>query len=299
MALFPKITETVKAGSEAISGNRLLSQGYLKYPQDNSSKHHVIIKFTILREETKSDGRTTTTPVKTCYMYLPEGGFTVADTATYDGASIGALGAIIANPNGSLVDNAVDAANTAIHDIANLLRTDFNNPSEQSKAVIAKLLQRTSISNSPIGNAIKTKLGVTANPHLRAIFNQVSLREFSYEFTMIPNSPKDSEEIKKIVRFFRANLYPDTISLESEELKDIAYKFPTKWEIEYYFRGKRIAHRLKPCYLKTVNTVFNNQGGQIMHYDGNFVSTKIALSFMEESTLKRDDIENLKDGIGY
>ena len=97
--------------------------------------------------------------------------------------------------------------------------------------------------------------------------------------------------------------FPVTIGVEGAQ--DLAYKFPTKFEIAYTFKGKRIAHRIKPCFLTDVKTQFNNQG-QGLYYDGEFLSNKLELSFQEETTLSKQDIQArdingalFDDNIGY
>lgn len=263
----------------------------LKYPVDDFFRHHVSVTFTLLREETKDDGTvaTTTRGTRACSLYLPKGGFQVTDSASYSGGGVGAIGKFIIDSGDSAGDQAAGIFNEFTESITDavLFASGATQVNDTNTAVIAKLLQRTRLQDSQVGRSVRTKFGVTANPHLRSVFDQVNLRNFGFEFDLVPNNPQEAQMIKRIIRFFRENLYPETIGVE--DAPDIAYRFPTKFEIAYHFQGKRIAHKIKPCYLTQVKTSFNNQG-QGLYHDGEFISSRIELAFQEETTLSKKDV---------
>lgn len=263
----------------------------LKYPLDDFFRHHVSVTFTLLREETRDDGSvaTTTRGTRACSLYLPKSGFQVTDSASYSGGGVGAIGKFIIDSDANAAEQAAGIFQDFSESITDavLFANGTTQVNETNTAVIAKLLQRTRLQDSQVGRAVRTKFGVTANPHLRSVFDQVNLRNFGFEFDLIPNNPQEAQAIKNVIRFFRENLYPETIGVE--DAPDIAYRFPTKFDIAYHFQGKRIAHRIKPCYLTQVKTAFNNQG-QGLHYDGEFLSSRIELAFQEETTLSKKDV---------
>jgi len=267
----------------------------------------VLVTFTLIREETQADGTvaTTTRGTRACSLYLPKAGFQVNDEASYSGTGVGAIGKFIIDSDASAAEQAASIGRDFTESITDavLFASGTTQRNEANTAVIAKLLQRARLQDTNIGRAVRTKFGVTANPHLRSVFDQVNLRNFGFEFDLIPNNPQEADTIKQIVRFFRENLYPETIGVQ--EAPDIAYRFPTKFNISYTFQGKRIAHKIKPCFLKQVKTNFNNQG-QGLYYDGEFLSTRIELAFQEETTLSKKDVQGVdssgalfSDGIGY
>ena len=72
------------------------------------------------------------------------------------------------------------------------------------------------------------------------------------------------------------------------------------------YDGKPVFHRIKPSYLKDVNVTYNETKqsfikyqvkGQEAAYDP--VETTMTLSFVESTTLVRQDIELDADGRGY
>ena len=290
---------------DIFSNNSTLST--LRYPNDNRFRHHVLTTFTLLREETKGDGRTasTTRGTRSVSLYLPKAGFQVEDVASYSGGGIGEVGRFIVDAD----ENAGETGGRILKDFAEsvtdavLFTSGKTAVNDANSAAIAKLLQRARLQDTKVGRAVRTKFGITANPHLRSVFDQVELRKFGFEYDLVPNNAQEAQTVKRIIRFFRENLYPETIGVQ--DAPDIAYRFPTKFEISYTFQGKRIAHRIKPCYLTRVKTQFNNQG-QGLYHDGEFISTKLELGFQEETTLSKKDVQGvdadgalLEDGVGY
>lgn len=272
------------------------------FPTDNFNKNLGWISFTELTQELDQDGLVLSTPRRgsSVYLYIPKEGLTVNDKADYANAEFGILGqAIETLPiNEVNIVKGVEEGAKALTDAARAFTGQTKNV-----GLITKVLQQTRQANTTYGQAVRTRLGRTANPHVRAVFNQVSRREFSYSFELVPNNEKENRMIKQIVKYFRANLYPETENLENESgellLEDYVYKFPNKFDIEYWFDRQRIGHKLKHCYLTGVKASFNNQNSMAFYPDGGFISTRLELQFAEERTISKKDVLDDTDGIGY
>ena len=271
-------------------------RNFLRYPLDNFNKNHGWINFTELTQELNNDGSLTlTTPRRgtTVSLYIPKEGLVVADKAEYENIDFGVLGTFTETAAREDINvlEGVEAGARAISDAAMVF-------AGQTKDVglITKVLQRTrNIVPDSVSGAVRTRIGRTANPHIRAVFKQVGRRSFSYQFEMIPNNPKEARTIKNIIKFFRANLYP-----EVEGPYDYVYKFPNKFDIQYRFGDrKRIGHKLKYCYLTDVKATYNNQGSMTFYPDGEFISSRLELTFTEERTISRQDVLDETDGVGY
>jgi hypothetical protein len=133
---------------------------------------------------------------------------------------------------------------------------------------------------------------VTVNPNSRQTFEGVNTRTFSFSFSMIPTTSNESRAIKDIVKFFRTQLYPESID---EAGISMGYKFPERFLIHMMCDGKQIFHRIKPSYLTSVNVKYNN-GKQVFFNDpkdGDVspYQTELSLSFTESTRLVRQDIE--------
>jgi len=95
-----------------------------------------------------------------------------------------------------------------------------------------------------------------------------------------------AEEIDKIIKFFRTELYPSTTGGGTEL---IGYNFPNLFDIEMSYNNQQVATKIKPVYLKEVGTTYN-PGNMGYHVDGKASEVDITLAFVEERTLNKQDI---------
>ena len=199
--------------------------------------------------------------------------------------------------DGSGVVSAVSSAVTdGIGDAISLLSGNVN------PDVVRTLVSRFSgMGGETIAGAVRTALQTTPNPNTRAIFRSVNLREFGFTFKLQPTTKRESDEITNIIKFFRTELYPETIREAATGLP-IAYRFPNKMDIKLAYgadefdprgRGatKRLATKIKRCYLKNFSATYNSSGMSFME-GGEFAEVDLSMTFMEESTLDKNDIVN-------
>ena len=155
--------------------------------------------------------------------------------------------------------------------------------------VVAKALGEGAVS------AVRQAGGVRLNPNTRSLFKSVALREFAFQFKFIAKSFAEAEEVKKIIHFFRKEIYPEdiNISVGGNEVS-VGYKFPKKFQITALYDGKPVANKIKPCFLRDVSVVYNPTN-QTMHGGDNphFTEIDMSLAFTETTTLSRKDIVHL------
>ena len=155
--------------------------------------------------------------------------------------------------------------------------------------VVAKALGEGTVS------AVRQAGGVRLNPNTRSLFKSVALREFAFQFKFIAKSFAEAEEVKKIIHFFRKEIYPEdiNISVGGNEVS-VGYKFPKKFQITALYDGKPVASKIKPCFLRDVSVVYNPTN-QTMHGGDNphFTEIDMSLAFTETTTLSRKDIVHL------
>ena len=107
---------------------------------------------------------------------------------------------------------------------------------------------------------------------------------------MIPTSKNESMAIKDIVKFFRTQLYPESID---EAGISMGYKYPERFYIHMMYEGKRVFHKIKPAYLTAAEVKYNG-GKQVFFNEGDEVEpyqTELTLSFTESTQLVRQDIK--------
>jgi len=260
---------------------------------DNASQN------TVSRSSTKWNG-------ESCTLYMPPN-IVVTDNLDYNtNVPLGIFGSIVENTiasggsfAGALGSAALDAGKSVIDAI-------FNGAEGQGADLARLQLSRLAgVFGEGTEGAIRSGLQTTPNPNIRAIFKSVNLRDFVFQFKFTPKSQSEAEEIKKIVYFFRKNMYPESI-----QIGDISagYKFPNKFDISLGYHGtdgptglgaeneynreqkKKVATLLKKCYLRNVQTNYNPTTMAFFN-DGNFQEVDLSLVFVEEQTLDRQDIE--------
>lgn len=224
-------------------------------------------------------------------LYMPTP-VTIQDGVSIEQASLGILGegASRSMDAGSGIGAAVGAA---LGDgMGSLIETLKGNLTGDAASLGASRLAAGL--PGPGADAVRGSLRVTPNPNTRMMFRSVNIREFSFDFKMVPTSEREQHEIKNIVTFFRSNLYPDVIKLEGTggNSIDAGYKFPNLFEIKLMYDGKDLSKdnpnlSFKHMYLKAFTASYNSTGG--FYKDGEFNEVSIQVSFAEEFTLNRSD----------
>lgn len=140
-------------------------------------------------------------------------------------------------------------------------------------------------------NALKESTRVTLNPNLRTLFEGVNMRSFSFPFRMIAKSEKESQEIKKIIKFFRREVYPEANNVDGTV--PFAYTFPNIFEINILDgKQKNPGFDIQRCYLQSVQTNFNQTStGMYEGKDRNyFIEVDLTLNFIEFATLDKNKV---------
>jgi hypothetical protein len=226
-------------------------------------------------------------------LYLPQG-LQFRDNVTYENVDVGTTGAAVAG-GASILGSMADGVGSFVQGISGGGASDG-----LAKLATVRLSQAAGKFSDEVTAGLKLQTGVTTNPNTRSLFKQVNMREFQFNFKMIARSKAESEQIKRIVNFFRSELYPEDIpvTIGGQEIS-LGYNFPNKFNIEFEYDGKTIAHKVKPCFLRSVDTTYN-ASQMAFHDDGEFLEVDMNLNFTETVTLsKKDILETDADGVGY
>ena len=227
-------------------------------------------------------------------LYLPQG-LQFRDNVTYENTDVGATGAAISQ--GAAI---VSAMTDGIGSFVSGLTGNKSMSDNIAKLATVRLAGKAGKFGDEITAGLKLQTGVTTNPNQRSLFKQVNMREFQFNFKMVARSKAEAEQIKSIVNFFRSELYPEDIPVQvaGQEIS-LGYEFPNKFNIEFEYDGKTIAHKVKPCFLRAVDTTYN-ASQMAFHDDGEFLEVDMNLNFTETVTLsKKDILETDADGVGF
>lgn len=148
-----------------------------------------------------------------------------------------------------------------------------------------------------LAGAVKGSTRLTVNPNTRTLFNNVNIREFSFDFQFVPRSQSEAIEIAAIIQFFRTEAYPEVLKFQTENGLEapLGYKFPNAWDISAIWEGQQIKGLdFQRSYLRNVSTTYNpTQIG--MYEDGSFNEIRMTLTFVETRPL---DKQRVKDHYG-
>ena len=240
-------------------------------------------------------------------LYLPVG-FQQNDSFQISGTELGLLGggALAGMSKGdSILKTTLDQFKNGVGSVFDMM-TGGLQPG-QAAVVGARLANK--LAPREVADAFSIAAGVTVNPNLRSIFKGVNLREYTFQFKFLPKSQKEAREVENIIKQFRVHSYPDIIEVGAFAA---GYKYPNLFRIAVYVehedeiigfdeegneytesvkRRKRVGNRMKDCYLRAVSTNYN-PSSMAFHTDGRPVEIDLSLSFVEEVTVNRRDIED-------
>jgi hypothetical protein len=238
---------------------------------------------------------------KHCYLYAPAA-LAFNDAVNIGNASLGMAGAAAlgtagagSSIMGSILKGVGAAGKSAIDAI---IGTAAGSSGAVARVGTQRLAQK--IPNEGLQSAATIGLQVRSNPNQRSVFEGVAMRSFSFAFKFVPLSGKEADEIEKIIRFFRKQLYPEHIMFGETGIP-FGYKFPNMFRIKIQYEispgnFKEMPNmEILPCYLASVSTTFNSSS-MTFHEGGKPTETDLSLSFSEYRTVHKRDITHEYQG---
>lgn len=152
----------------------------------------------------------------------------------------------------------------------------------------------TSVAGSAASQALRSiPLGVGAvvarsqrkvtNPREFMMFSNPSIREFSFSFTMIPQSETEAQAIPEIIKFFRRAAYP------VERVLD--YIFPDTFNVSYRQVDSGVI-KLPEIACTSIGVTYNPNSISFFRNNGIPVETNLELSFTELRPINRALVES-------
>jgi hypothetical protein len=248
-----------------------------QWPSDLETRFPGKVTFRPVNESGDPDTHTITLP-------LPAG-LTFQDTVAYENAELSAIGGIAA-------DGGIEALMSAMGTYAG------PNFQEQALKAVKDLGARAG------GNRARAALGRTPNPNTRALFKQPNLRTFVFSYKMVPQSSDEADQIIKLIKLFRAELYPTSTSTDPDDFQS-GFFFPKRFQIKFYLlkggTGGTLVEtddvpKIQPAYLSAFSASYNS-GGPAMFIDAGgdnkarFSEVDISMTFMESRTLFKPDVK--------
>ena len=265
----------------------------LRYPIDMDPNQDVM-KFTMLKYEVKDLMTGGTFGFGNRDRVGPEGG------ARATGTVVLPIQSGIKDQNaadwGDNKMNAVDAAKASValgllgdESEANAVDKVAEAIGSNSAAAKEGIKQIFAAKASGVTGLIKRTKGATINPNLELLFNEPTLRPFSFSFKLSARSKKEAETIVKIIRFFKQGMAP--IRTES----NLFLLAPHTFQIHYLLRGSGehpFIGKMKECALTNMTTDYTPENNYSTLKDGVMTSYTITMEFKELEPIFNDDYES-------
>ena len=135
--------------------------------------------------------------------------------------------------------------------------------------------------------------GAVINPNLELLFKGPTLRPFNFTFQMGARNSDESDEIMKILRFFKQGSAPQRTEAQ------MLIKAPHTFQIEYLHRGKnnKYLNLIKECALLSVGVNYTPNNNYATFANGAPVSIELSLGFKELDPVFNDDYT--EEGVGF
>jgi len=214
---------------------------------------------------TGAQAKETDEELERIHLYIPPG-FQVSDGANFNSLELGLLNAA------EMVRNRESGTKAS---------QVFSGKDKQ--VMLLKGMEEIGAGGST-GALAAYKQGIAFNPQTALAFESVNLRQFSFAFTLVPESKEEAEDARRIEGWFRKYLYPKTDT-------GFSLTYPPKFKIQF-FQGEsenKFMPMIHDCYLAGVEATFNPDSNAFF-VNGQPTAINIGLSFSEAKMLTRTDL---------
>ena len=286
-----------------VSDNTRKSFGNHIYPIDLGKTKQDVIKFTMLEYVPKDfnqsgqfgfsnrDKPEDRNPIGTVILPIP-GGIQDNNSVSWAGQNMNALQAGLANIALNTIERGVEGAGDSSKAVLDALKGGGG----EAKTALANAF--AGMATGTGGQLLARTTGAVINPNLELLFSGPALRTFSFSFKMNAREKLESEEIVKIIRFFKQG------SAAQRSESNLFLKSPHTFGIQYMHRGPNnenpFMNKIKECALQSVGVNYTPENNYATFEDGSMVSYQITLNFSELEPVFNNDYPDDNDAsIGF
>ena len=279
-----------------VSDNTRKTFGNHIYPIDLGKTKQDVIKFTMLEYVPKDfnqsgqfgfsnrDKPEDRNPIGTVILPIP-GGIQDNNSVSWAGQNMNALEAGLAN----VALNAIEDP-SKVGDATNNILDALRSGGGEAKTAIANAFAGAATGTG--GQLLSRTTGAVINPNLELLFSGPALRTFSFSFKMNAREKAESEEIVRIIRFFKQG------SAAQRSTSNLFLKSPHTFQIQYLHRGPEgsdnpFMGRIKECALQSIGVNYTPENNYATFKDGEMVSYQVSLNFSELEPVFNDDYSQL------
>ena len=214
-------------------------------------------------------------------LYLP-GGVQDTTTANYNDSKTGIAGFLVATGAVAMGGDAKKISESIVAGTEGILKDS----AARAIGLVAELGGAEGAEQ-----LVKKAFGEADNPYMEVLFDSMSLRTFTYNFTFAPKNEQEALEVQKIIQLFRFHMAP--------ELRPGVNRYlglPSQFDLHYMYLSKDGAtsennfyNRIATCVLQDCDINYTPNGVKSFE-DGGPVTTTMTLQFKEIELLTKDKI---------
>lgn len=156
--------------------------------------------------------------------------------------------------------------------------------------LVKRVLDRLSSSSAEDATAIASKIsGRIINPYYELLYQGTQFRDFNFSFKFTPQTAKDAERVRDIIRTFRYHQAPE---IDDSTLGGRFLLYPSEFRIQFLSYGKEneFINKIGRCVLTNVQTNYTGSGVAAFHNDGSPISYTLSLTFRELEIVTKEKI---------
>ena len=295
------IGDGVKLDNSAVKGTRN-SFGNLKFPLSIGSTDMDVIKFSMLEFSPRKITQNGTSSalggrgenrnaIGTVVLPIP-GAITDQNVADWGDGRINPLQLAGLEIAGQALSQGIGAAGSSAEEALRGLSKSAGEAKEALSGIIAAAAVGISADE-----VLARTQGAVVNPNLELLFKGPTLRPFNFTFQMGARNESESDQIMRILRFFKQGGSPQRTQAQ------YLVKAPHTFQIEYLHRGEsgeqnKYLNRIKECALLSVGVNYTPNNNYATFKNGAPVAVELSLSFKELEPVFNDQYED-RDDVGF
>ena len=135
---------------------------------------------------------------------------------------------------------------------------------------------------SIVGDEYQRSSGKASNPHDYMAYQSTALRSFTFTFTFLPDSHKESLEVTRIIKEFRS-------AAHAKRNDALTLTVPDHVIVSHHGAGDMI--QLPPCVLESVNVSYNPNNTSFFLEGNNPVEVGLSVTVKEIVPIYKGDVE--------
>ena len=147
-----------------------------------------------------------------------------------------------------------------------------------------------------VNNLASRATGSVLNPNMELLFTGPQLRQFNFNFPLTPRSEKETETIRRIIKFFKKNMAP------SHSNSELFLYSPNIFKVEYIHNGDGqhpFMNKFKPCALTSFTTTYGQPNSYMTYDNASLTQYNISMTFSEIEVIYQEDQTDGTEDMGY